>query len=431
MAEEAPLDDVGRAALRAEFAKVYGVHKLRSSVQAALVNFCAERGEPVAELGLDVTRDALEDWNDLWRGTLDDAEVGSKRDQAAFLAWGRARCSLVVRSRSDVVDKDDGKDAGTADAAEGPAERALRIMEGSGVAIPEPVRAKLMRDFKEAEAGDFQAQCCNAVTVFILYLGRMPSEEEIRWWNREFKMAGGSSGGKVDITRQEGYVTMHRKTNEGEILTLARALKQETRFSMWVLNTMEALTKAGKTLACVQLTRVLLQADKNSVGVWAVKAGYLHGYFFEEYLGVGLPHVTAMNSALHAVAMGTSNLKSLKEKAAPSEVGSSGGKSDLYSLLPGSASQAGNSEVGSALSAMKEMMAEALAPIKEAQEAKPAGGGNSDKTPRALMNPGGECVFCLRTYCSLLKGGEMCRSAKRSLGSVSYTHLTLPTKRIV
>ena len=34
MAEEAPLDDVGRAALRAEFAKVYGVHKLRSSVQA-------------------------------------------------------------------------------------------------------------------------------------------------------------------------------------------------------------------------------------------------------------------------------------------------------------------------------------------------------------------------------------------------------------
>ena len=73
MAEEAPLDDVGRAALRAEFAKVYGVHKLRSSVQAALVNFCAERGEPVAELGLDVTRDALEDWNDLWRGTLDDA----------------------------------------------------------------------------------------------------------------------------------------------------------------------------------------------------------------------------------------------------------------------------------------------------------------------------------------------------------------------
>ena len=84
----AALDDVGKAALRAEFAKVYGVHKLRGSVQAALVDFFAGRGEPVAELGLDVTRDALEDWNELWRGTLADAEVESKRDQAAFLAWG-------------------------------------------------------------------------------------------------------------------------------------------------------------------------------------------------------------------------------------------------------------------------------------------------------------------------------------------------------
>ena len=80
---------------------------------------------------------------------------------------GRARCALGVRSRSDVVDKEDGK-AGETAAAEGPAERALHIMEGSGVAIPEPVRAKLMRDFKEAEAGDFQSQCSNAVTVFIL-----------------------------------------------------------------------------------------------------------------------------------------------------------------------------------------------------------------------------------------------------------------------
>ena len=410
MVEPAPLDDVGKAALRAEFAKVYGVHKLRGSVQALLVAFFAERGEPVAELGLDVTKDALEDWHDLWRGTLEDAAVTSKRDQAAFLAWGRARCSLVVRSRAEVTDKEDGKGAETA--AEGPAERALRIMEGSGVAIPEPVRAKLMRDFKEAEAGDFESQCCNAVTVFILYLGRMPSEDEIRWWNREFKMAGGSSGGKVDITRQEGYVTMHRKTNEGDILTLARALKQETRFSVWVLNTMEALTKAGKTLACVQLTRVLLQADKNSVGVWSVKAGYLHGYFFEEYLGVGLPHVTAMNSALHAVALGTSSLKTLKEKPALSEVGSAGSKTDLYSQLPGSASQAGGSEVGTAMSAMKEMMEEALAPIKEAREASPSGGGKL----RALTNSDGECLFCRRAHCTLLKGGEMCRSGKRALG---------------
>ena len=72
--------------------------------------------------------------------------------------------------------------------------------------------------------------------------------------------------------------------------------------------------------------------------------------------------------------------------------------------------------MGSALSAMKVMMEEALAPIREAQEGKQVGGGKSDKALSALTNADGECVFCLRTYCSLLKGGELCRSAKRSLG---------------
>lgn len=72
--------------------------------------------------------------------------------------------------------------------------------------------------------------------------------------------------------------------------------------------------------------------------------------------------------------------------------------------------------MGSALSAMKVIMEEALAPIKEAKEGKSPGGGGPAKAPSALVNSDGECVFCLRTFCTLLKGGEMCRSAKRSLG---------------
>ena len=160
------------------------------------------------------------------------------------------------------------------------------------------MRAKLVKDFEDSESGDYFAQCCNAVTVFILYLGRMPTADEITWWNRDYKLGGGASGGKIDITRSEGYVKMHNKTSEGDVLTLGRALKSETRFPTWVVTTMEALSKAGKPLACVQLTKVLLQADKNAVGVWATKAAYLHGYFFDEFLGIGMPQVTALNSAL-------------------------------------------------------------------------------------------------------------------------------------
>ena len=94
----------------------------------------------------------------------------------------------------------------------------------------------------------------------------MPKEEEVTWWNREFRLSGGSSGGKIDITRADGYIKMHQRTNDGEVITLARALKNEGRFREWVVVTTDALTKAGLPLAAVQLTKVLLQADQQSFG---------------------------------------------------------------------------------------------------------------------------------------------------------------------
>ena len=407
MAGAVALDDVGQSALRAEFARAYGGHKIREPVQAQLVAHLTAMGEPLAELGLDVTKETLEEWTDIWQGTLEDAGLDGKRDAAVFIAWGRARCSVAERGATAMT----ANDTSLENNALGPAEKAVKILEGSGVALSEAVRAKLTREFAEAAAGDFKSQCCNAVTVFILYLGRMPTDDEIRWWNRDFRLGGGSSGGKIDITRHEGYVRMHSKTSEGDVLTLARAIKNETRFPVWVLNTMEALTKAGKTLACVQLTRVLLQADKNSVGVWNVKAAYLHGYFFEEYLGLGMPEVTAFNSALHAVAVGAGKAKAIAlERVAPalSEAGSMGG----YTSLPGSASQAGNTEVSSALTALKAMMEDALTPLREI---KPAEQSEKAKAPRALLDSKGGCVFCGRSWCTLLKGGEMCRAGKRAL----------------
>lgn len=405
----AALDDVGKAAWTAELAKQYGKYKLRPAAQALLVDHLAAEGEALAEAGLDVTKDDVQEWETIWEGTLADAGVGQKRDLAIFLAWGKARCSVAVRATAA------GPGNGAADAAADDssrsndhAGRALRVLEGSGVVIPESVRAKLVKDFEENAAGDYQEQCSNAVTVFILYLGRMPTAEEIRWWDRDYKLGGGANGGKIDITRSEGYVKMHNKTSEGDVLTLARALKNETRFSAWVVTTMEALSKAGKPLACVQLTKVLLQADKNSAGNWAVKSAYLHGYFFEEYLGIGMPQVTALNSALHALASGP---RGSKEKPL-SEVVPSGSRSDPFGSLPGSASQVGTSDVSSAITALQDMMREALAPIKELKEGK----GASEKAGRkARAGADEECAWCGRTWCAYLKGGDMCRAAERSL----------------
>ena len=402
------LDDVGKAAWTAELAKQCGKYKMRPVVQAQLVQHFADMGEALAEAGLDVTKEDVEEWETIWKGTLSDAGVTQNRDVAIFLAWGKARCSVAARAGGQTIQTGPAADDDVPSQDNDPAARALRLLEGSGIVIPEDVRAKLVKDFKEIEAGTYSIQCCNAVTVFIIYLGRMPTGEEIKWWNRDYKLAGGANGGKIDITRSEGYVKMHNKTAAGDVLTLARALKQEERFSSWVVTTMEALSKAGMPLACVQLTKVLLQADKNAVGVWSVKAAYLHGYFFEEYLGIGLPQVTALNSALHAVA--SAGPRGGKEKATP-EVVQLGSRSDPFGSLPGSASQVGASDVGSALSAIKEMMEDALAPIKELKEAKPGG----KKVGGGPMNEDGECPWCGRSWCTMLKGGEMCRSATRSL----------------
>ena len=222
------MDDVGKAAWRAELAKRYGRLALRPAVQELLVDHLAAQGEALAEAGLDVTKDDVEEWTSIWEGTLEDAKVRSKRDRAIFLAWGKARCSVAVRSAEAGAGLQRAGD--DVERANDPAGRALRILEGSGVAIPEAVRAKLVKDFEDSESGDYHAQCCNAVTVFILYLGRMPTADEITWWNRDYKLGGGASGGKIDITRSEGYVKMHNKTSEGDVLTLGRALKSETRF---------------------------------------------------------------------------------------------------------------------------------------------------------------------------------------------------------
>ena len=162
------LDDVGKAAWTAELAKQFGKYKLRPVVQTELVDHFAAMGEAIAESGLDVTKDDLEEWTSIWEGTLADAEVRSKRDCAIFLAWGKARCSVAVRSAEAGAGLHRAEE--DVERANDPAGRALRLLEGSGVAIPEAVRAKLVKDFEDSESGDYFAQCCNAVTVFILSL---------------------------------------------------------------------------------------------------------------------------------------------------------------------------------------------------------------------------------------------------------------------
>ena len=93
-------------------------------------------------------------------------------------------------------------------------------LEGSGVVIPEAAKAELRKDFEDTQKGDYLSQSCCAIAVWIIYLGRMPKEDEITWWNREYRLSGGSTGGKIDITRADGYIKMHTKTADGEVMSV-------------------------------------------------------------------------------------------------------------------------------------------------------------------------------------------------------------------
>ena len=412
-----PLDAAAVAALRAEFASEHGGVTLIPDVQAALVSELAGSGEDLASCGLDVTWDDVQSWESVWATTLADAGRAKGRDKARFVQWAKARTPDPVKVAAEAAA---ALLAGTSSAeTSDTVGRLIRRLEKGGTLIPDAAKAEMRKEFEDSRAGDYKRQCCCAKAVWIIYLGRMPTDAEVAWWDREFQLSGGSSGGKIDITRADGYIKMHSKTMDGDVLTLSRALKHEAKFREWAVTTMDSLSHADLPLAAVQLTKVLTQAEQQSYGVWAVKSSYIHNYFFVEYLGVGLPEVTAINSAIKSMGLGIqlaggralpTQLKLTSGSDAGSVAGSATGRTELYSNLPGSASEAGGSTATSIAVAVKEALRDMLPALAErpnAEEAKPVA---------SLTTKSGACAFCGRAACGLVKpGAPACRESRRAL----------------
>ena len=80
------------------------------------------------------------------------------------------------------------------------AKRALDVLDSSGLAVTAELRAELEAALIKGEAGTEKEQCCCALSVFILYLGRAPADEEDEWWMTQYNALGGREGGLIDIT---------------------------------------------------------------------------------------------------------------------------------------------------------------------------------------------------------------------------------------
>ena len=150
--------------------------------------------------------------------------------------------------------------------------------------------------------------------------------------------------------------------------------------------------------------------------MWEALREYLEGYFFKEFLGLGLPKVIASASALvcagspvvFAARLRQQPLKEQQAFLAPGApmtqegtiLGSSSGSSMVSSLLPSnSASQVGGGDAGSRRIAELE----ARVAVAEADH-------YSDRKD-AL----GRCRWCMRTECLFVTGGRPCREYNQAL----------------
>ena len=166
----ARLNAAGEAALKAEFGKAYDGVRLRASLQADLVAHFAGRG-----LGLTDVKDMLlisKNFPDrserIWVRLLkDDIGVAAESEVECFLLWLHSRqlgSTAAVGHANDQV------------------KRALDVLDSHGYTISPDMRQDMESALALGEAGSEKEQCCNALAVHILYLGRAPESVEEVWW---------------------------------------------------------------------------------------------------------------------------------------------------------------------------------------------------------------------------------------------------------
>ena len=398
-AAPARLSAAGEAALKAEFGKSYDGVRLRGALQAQIVEHFAKLGRGLTDVKdlLQISKNFPERSEKIWVKLLQsDIGIAEEAEVECFLLWLHSRqlgTTAAVGHANDQV------------------KRALDVLDSHGHTVSQDLKNDIELALSLGEAGGEKEQCCNALAVHILYLGRAPDNGEETWWTEQYQRLGGRVGGKVEITKSPTYQKAHAKSPES-VMTLERALKREDRFNEWSIQTVDALNTCGLPKAAAMLMRVLAQATRLANGNWPRKKIYLYGYFFEEFTGVGLPADYATRSAFNAMASvpAPSMERMVGEGGPPSAVGSAMSLSD-YSRLGGSASQSGDSTLS-----MKELAEVIRSSIQEGLASRGGGGGSGGSEAGSLSGgaKGGTCMYCRRKNCAMLNGGAPCREAKKA-----------------
>ena len=277
------LSSTEAAAFRAFYARTQGTYKISTKVVEALMALHELRGDSLADLPWSPERDDLEAWRESVNAYLAEATVASKFDQMRFVAFLEASA---------------GMRGANADSAQvGMLQNVMMALESSGVRIPGTAVAGLEQALASTEAGSRLAQCTdNPVLLGILYMSQnILSSESLEYLKQAFGVRKANGRGCIDVRAMREYrETMASSTAP----ILERAIRTESAFEAWIVRTSEALASARLPLARDMLNEVLAQARAQSHGNHALFREFAYGYFFDEFLGCGLPEVVAIRSAL-------------------------------------------------------------------------------------------------------------------------------------
>ena len=280
----APLGDAAAAALEAELQRAYRGRRLHATLHVAkLHTFFVARGEGLTDLPLDVETQDVTSWRELWQAMVEDAGIGAASDRLRLIQWLEARSTPFADDPSTGVGK--------------AAALALAALESNGATI-NPAQARAMESaLSGGEAGDATAQCTGALCVALLYTGMPFAEEDLVWWTSQ-KMAlatSGSEGGTIDVRTRPSYVKLMKGSTH---MNLERALKSYGSWLNYWTKTIEKFEVYNLPRAASMFNRVVAQSVKTARNSQKLQLQYLYGYFFEEFLGVGLPAKIALSSAL-------------------------------------------------------------------------------------------------------------------------------------
>ena len=252
--------------------------KLIDGVVAKLVAYFKAKGVTLDEVDKDPPSSvaALADYEEEWRDYAVAAGIDDVADKG----------NLVRYMRTGACAPGEGRGAG-------PAAAVADALSAAGLTLSKAQHVAVSTALRVANAGEADSQCTGATCIFLLYLGRVGTGEDLEWFEPQLSAAQASGTDPsgplvtVDFKSLPSYSKMHLKTTN---TTLERAL-QSPRAELWnhySSKLMDNLGAHGLPYAAQRMMKLVSMSRAHFGNDWALEREYLSLIFFDLWLGRGI-----------------------------------------------------------------------------------------------------------------------------------------------